>query len=99
MMGPKGEHIPTVIVTDSKNTMDLAQSSSIIKDGWNALDMAAIREALANGSLSKMIKVASEDQLADAFTKNKPSCVKILREVLSTGSLGVQEVPDWGLAS
>jgi len=85
IMGPKAEVIPTVIATDSKNTMDLANSSTNVQDGWNAIDVAAIREALRTNNLSKIVKVSSEDQLADALTKNKPSSVVKLKEVLKTG--------------
>ena len=34
-----------------------------------------------------MIKVSTEDQLADALTKNKPSSVRKLRETLMTGTV------------
>ena len=88
IMGPEvGNKISTVIATDSKNSMDLANSSSNIQDGWNALDTAVIRESLEKGVLDKMIKVSTEDQLADALTKNKPSSVRKLRETLMTGTV------------
>ena len=40
---------------------------------------------MRTNNLSKIVKVSSEDQLADALTKNKPSSVVKLKEVLKTG--------------
>ena len=87
IMGPDAKIIPTIIATGSKNTMDLANSSTNVQDGWNAIDVAAIREALRTIILNKIVKVSSKDQLADALTKNKPSRALKLKEVQRTGNM------------
>ena len=86
LMGPNN-NIEYVIVSDSKNTIDAAYKSNRINDGFNAIDMAAIRESIENGTIDRIVKIDSENQLADALTKNQPKMTQKLLEVLREGSL------------
>ena len=49
--------------------------------------MAAIRESIENGTIDKIVKIDSENQLADALTKNQPKMTQKLLGVLRRGSL------------
>ena len=86
LMGPNND-IEYVIVSDSKNTIDAAYKSNRINDGFNAIDMAAIRESVENGTIDRIIKIDSENQLADALTKNQPKMTQKLLGVPRKGSL------------
>ena len=86
LMGPNSD-IEYVVVSDSKNTIDAAYKSNRINDGFNAIDMAAIRESVENGTIDRIIKIDSENQLADALTKNQPKMTQKLLGVLRKGSL------------
>ena len=66
---------------------DAAYKSNRINDGFNAIDMAAIRESVENGTIDRIIKIDSENQLADALTKNQPKMTQKLLGVLRKGSL------------
>ena len=87
IMGPESLKISTILATDSKNSIDTAYSSYTIGDGWNAIDVAAIREVVSKEIVDKIVKVSSDDQLANTLTKNKPSSVSKLLEVLRKGSV------------
>ena len=86
LMGPNND-IEYVIVSDSKNTIDAAYKSNRINDGFNAIDMAAIRESIENNTIDRIVKIDSENQLADALTKNQPKMTQKLLGVLRKGSL------------
>ena len=91
LMGPDC-NIDSVIASDSKNTIEAAYSSSTVGDGFNAIDMAGIRDAVNSGEVTRIIKVDSDNQLAEALTKNKPKTVSKLMEVLRSGTLEDVEI-------
>lgn len=87
VMGPKSQKITSIVATDSKNSLDSTYSTHSIADGWNALDIAAIRQAVDKKIVDKVVKVNTEDQIADALTKDKQASVEKLLKTLRKGRL------------
>ena len=78
------EKTPVIIVTDSKNLDEAVHSSSLVEDAWLITDVAIIKDALEDGTISCLKRVQSEAMLANCLTKAGASAEQLL-EVLQTG--------------
>ena len=76
--------IPTIVVTDSKNLDEAIKSKRLVDDLWLFPDMAVIKEAMENETVTQVRRVMSEEMLADSLTKAGASAALLL-EVLRTG--------------
>ena len=78
------EKIPIVVYTDAKNLTRAVHTTSMVEDEWLIVDIAAIKDALEDGTVSSIRRVAGTDMLADCLTKQGASADKLM-EVLHTG--------------
>ena len=83
--GDTVDAVPVVMFTDSRNLYQSIHSTSLVEDSWLIPDIAIIKEALENGTVSCFRRVASQDMLANCLTKAGASAVQLL-EVLQTGT-------------
>ena len=82
------EKTPVIIVTDSKNLDEAVHSSSLVEDAWLITDVAIIKDALQDGTISCLKRVQSEAMLANCLTKAGASAEQLL-EVVQTGRYSV----------
>ena len=78
--------IEAILVTDSKNIYQQANSSVKITDPHASLDIANIRVHLETGDINYLTWVKSEFMLADTLTKCKAN-FNMLRRVLAEGRI------------
>jgi hypothetical protein len=84
LFGKRVNKIPTIVVTDSKNVAEAVKSTSLVDDPWLIPDIAVIKEAMDNGTVTAIRRVASEEMLADCLTKAGASGALLL-DVLGSG--------------
>ena len=60
------------------------KSINLVDDPWLIPDVAVIKEALENGTVTEVRRVSSEEMLANCLTKQGASAEKLM-EVLRTG--------------
>ena len=82
--GPQVDDIPVIIFTDSCNLSRNVISTSMVDDEWLIVDIAMIKDALKDGTVTEIRRVSHADMLADCLTKTGASSDKLL-EVLQTG--------------
>ena len=92
LFGSRANEVKTVVVTDCKNLEEAIKSTSLVDDPWLVPDVAVIKEALENGTITKVKRVRGEDMLANCLTKSGASG-KDLLAVLKSGYYKVPE--DW----
>ena len=90
LFGKRVNNIPTIAVTDSKNLEESVKSTSLTDDSWLIPDIAVIKEALEDGTISEIRRVSGKQMLADCLTKNGASGAELL-EVLRSGVFRVPE--------
>ena len=78
-------NLPVVVVIDSKNLYESILSTSLVEDSWLIPDIAIIKEALQQETISSVRRVSSEDMLANCLTKAGASAEGLLH-VLRTGN-------------
>ncbi len=79
------DEIPVVMFTDSRNLYKSVHSTSLVEDSWLIPDIAVIKDALCNGTISSLRRVSSDDMLANCLTKAGASAVQLMT-VLQTGN-------------
>ena len=79
------DSVPVVMFTDSKNLYEAVHSSSLVDDSWLIIDVAIIKDALKDNTITCLKRVASGDMLANCLTKAGASSEQLLR-VLQTGN-------------
>ena len=88
--GEKIDGVPVIIFTDSKNLAWSVTSSSMVEDAWLITDVAIVKEALEQGTVNSLRRVASGDMLADCLTKLGAPSDKLM-EVLQSGQYEIPE--------
>ena len=78
------EKTPVIIVTDSKNLDEAVHSSSLVEDAWLITDVAIIKDALEDGTISCLKRVQSEAMLANCLTKAGASAEQFGRSSQTT---------------
>ena len=78
------EEIPVLIVIDAKNLEESINSTSLVDDKWLVPDTATIKEAMENGTVTWVRRVASDEMLANCLTKQGAGAENLLR-VLRSG--------------
>lgn len=86
-------NIPVVIFTDSKNLSEAVHSTSLVEDAWLIPDIAVIKDALSNKTISCVRRVSGENMLANCLTKAGASAEQLM-EVLRTGRYVLPEGVD-----
>lgn len=81
--------LPTRLVIDSRPLLDAATTFSNTTETRLRVDLAALREAVAKGTLTEMTWVPTKLQLADALTKWSQVSVTLLHSCLDSGRLHV----------
>ena len=84
LYGRRVQDIPMVVVTDSKNLEEALKSTSLVDDLWLVPDIAIIKDAVEDGTVSQVRRVKSEQMLANCLTKFGASGAGLL-EVLRSG--------------
>ena len=79
ILGFKNNLLPIRCYTDSKQLYDSTYSLRSIEDKRLRIDIAVIREMLGKKEIDKIIKIPSEEQLADCLTKLGASSSKLKR--------------------
>jgi hypothetical protein len=92
LFGSRANDVKTVVVTDSKNLEEAIKSTSLVDDPWLVPDIAVVKEALENNTITKVKRVRGEDMLANCLTKSGASGKELL-EVLKCGEFKVPM--DW----
>lgn len=82
--GGRIDKIPVIIFTDSKNLYESVHSSNLVDDAWLITDISIIKDALHEGTITVLKRVAGEDMLANCLTKCGASAETLI-EVLQTG--------------
>ena len=77
-------NVPSIVFTDSKNLSLAVFGSSLVDDAWLIPDIAIIKEALEQGTITCLRRVSSEEMLANCLTKAGCSSDGLM-EVLQTG--------------
>ena len=84
IFGTRAEAIPVMVVIDAKNLEEAIHSTSLVDDRWLVPDIATIKEALEQGTVTWVKRVASEEMLANCLTKRGAGAAGLL-EVLHSG--------------
>ena len=84
MFGEQVDKMPVIIFTDSRNLFEAVNSTSLVEDPWLIPDVAIIKEALENGTVQGLRRVASQDMIANCLTKQGASAESLLK-ILRTG--------------
>ena len=85
MFGKKVDEIPVIVFTDSKNLHESIHSTSMVEDAWLIPDIAIIKEAIEQGTVTSIRRVSSGEMLANCLTKQGASAEQLL-DVLKTGN-------------
>ena len=84
IFGTRAMEIPVLVVIDAKNLEESINSTSLVDDKWLVPDIATIKEALENLTVTWVRRVASGDMLANCLTKQGAGASDLL-EVLHSG--------------
>ena len=84
IFGKKVDEIPVIVFTDSKNLHESIHSTSMVEDAWLIPDIAIIKEAIEQGTVTSIRRVSSGEMLANCLTKQGASAEQLL-DVLKTG--------------
>ena len=84
IFGTRAEAIPVMVVIDAKNLEEAINSTSLVDDRWLVPDIATIKEAVEQGTVTWVKRVASEEMLANCLTKRGAGADGLL-EVLHSG--------------
>ena len=84
IFGKRIRDVPVIVVTDSKNLDEAVHSTSLVDDPWLIPDIAIIKEALEDGTVTAVRRVSSEEMLANCLTKIGASSEGLMT-VLKTG--------------
>ena len=87
-MGPDQNDIPTLVLSDCKNLTQAIKSTSLVEDPWLIPDIAVIKDALEDKTVSEVRWVCSKDMMADCLTKAGASG-SLLMQVLESGQYEV----------
>ena len=71
LFGSRIKEIPTIVVTDCKNLTEAIKSTSMVKDPWLIPDIAVIKQAVEDRTVTKVARVAGSEMLADCLTKSR----------------------------
>ena len=88
IFGGRVHDIPTIAVTDSKNLEESIKSTSLAEDSWLIPDIAVIKEALEDKTITEVRRVSGDDMIADCLTKHGASGTQLM-EVLRVGKLKI----------
>ena len=83
--GKRVEKIPVIIVTDSKNLEEAVKSTSLVDDPWLIPDIAMIKEAIDEGTVTEVRRVSSQEMLANCLTKLRGASAEMLMTVMRLG--------------
>ena len=78
------DSVPVVVYTDSRNLYEAIHSTTLVDDAWLIPDIAMIKEALCQKTITCVRRVKSEDMLANCLTKAGVSAEQLMK-VLQTG--------------
>ena len=78
ILGKRMDQVPVIIVTDSKNLEEAVYSTKLVEDPWLIPDIAIIKEAMEQGTVAEVKRVASEEMLANCLTKQGASTEGLL---------------------
>ena len=76
--------LPVIIFTDSKNLHEAIYSSCLVEDAWLIPDIALIKEAVEQKTVSDIRRVTGKDMIANCLTKAGASAEDLLH-ILHTG--------------
>ena len=86
MLGEVVKNIPLEVYTDSKNLVQATNSKSLVEDHRLRIEVAALKESVEIGEVSKVTAVPGKEMLADCLTKRGASA-KLLLDVLKKGRM------------
>ena len=78
LYGKRVNMIPSIVVTDSKNLEEAIQSTSLVEDSWLVPDIAVIKEAVEEKTVTHVRRVKSQEMLANCLTKAGASGTELL---------------------
>ena len=84
MFGTRAKDIPTLVLSDCKNLTQAIKSTSLVEDPWLIPDIAVIKDALEDKTVSEVRWVCSKDMMADCLTKAGASGSSLMH-VLESG--------------
>ena len=94
IFGQKMAGMPIVLYTDSRNLSRAVHSTNQVEDDCLVVDVAAVKEALENGTVESVRRVPAKMMMADSLTKNGASAETLMR-ILQTGEYEMPAgVPD-----
>ena len=76
--------LPVIVFTDSKNLHEAIYSTLLVDDAWLIPDVALIKEAKEQGTVSDIRRVSGKDMIANCLTKAGASAEDLLY-ILHTG--------------
>ena len=78
MIGSKAEQIPMEGFTDSKNLWKAIHTTALVDDPRLRTDLAALKESLEKGEISKINRIVGTEMMADCLTKKGASAKKLM---------------------
>ena len=78
------DHLPVVVFTDSKNLYEAINSMCLVDDAWLIPDVAMIKEAKEQGTVTEIRRLSGKDMIANCLTKAGASAEDLLH-ILRTG--------------
>ena len=78
------DHLPVVVFTDSKNLYEAINSMCLVDDAWLIPDVAMIKEAKEQGTVTEIKRLSGKDMIANCLTKAGASAEDLLH-ILRTG--------------
>ena len=78
LYGKRVNMIPSIVVTDSKNLEEAIHSTSLVEDSWLVPDIAVIKEAVEEKTVTHVRRVKSQEMLANCLTKAGASGTELL---------------------
>lgn len=87
--GTKIKTVPKVIVIDARDLEEAVLSSSLVSDAWLVPDIAVLKQAFEDETVTHMRRVRSDQMLANCLTKKGATGAELL-EVMRTG---IYELP------
>ena len=88
VFGTRANDIPTLVLSDCKNLTQAIKSTSLVEDPWLIPDIAVIKDALEDKTVSEVRWVSSKDMMADCLTKAGASGSSLM-QVLESGQYEV----------
>lgn len=85
IFGDVVNEMPVILFTDCKNLFDAIHSTCLVSDSWLVPDIAMIKEAKEQGTVTAIKRVLGKDMIANCLTKTSASAEDLM-DILHSGN-------------